>query len=88
MTSCHDSSNFKDADQYIPERWLNEQTRISARCAEPGVNLVVPFGVGKRQCPGRRFVEMELMLTLAKVSKTKHLFSSANMQITLIDYFL
>lgn len=67
MTSCNDAANFKDADQYIPERWMNEEANISTRCAEPGVHLVVPFGVGKRQCPGRRFVEMELMLILAKV---------------------
>lgn len=75
MTSCHDPNNFKDADQYIPERWLNEETRESSRCAEPGVNLVVPFGVGKRQCPGRRFVEMELMLILAKVNNNAILFA-------------
>lgn len=67
MTSCHDSINFKEADKYIPERWLDDDAKVSSRCTEPGVHLVVPFGVGKRQCPGRRFVEMELILILAKV---------------------
>lgn len=67
MISCHDPTNFKDPDVFIPERWLIDDSKTNTRCTEAGVSLVVPFGVGKRQCPGRRFVEMELMVTIAKV---------------------
>lgn len=67
MISCHDPANFKDPDVFIPERWLIDDSKPNTRCTEAGASLVVPFGVGKRQCPGRRFVEMELMLTIAKV---------------------
>lgn len=69
MISCHDPSNFKNPDEFLPERWLNDETKTSSRCTEAGVHLVVPFGVGKRQCPGRRFVEMELALITAKVRR-------------------
>jgi hypothetical protein len=35
--------------------------------------LVVPFGLGRRVCPGKRFVEQELHLALAKVTVLSHL---------------
>lgn len=67
MISCHSDENFKNPDSFLPQRWLVDDSKSSTRCTEPGANIVVPFGIGKRQCPGRRFVEMELMLILAKV---------------------
>lgn len=67
MVACHDPANFKCPDDFKPERWLIDDAKLNARCSEPGTNLVVPFGVGKRQCPGRRFVEMELIIIIAKV---------------------
>lgn len=73
MISCHDPDNFKNPNDYIPERWLADDTKTNSRCTEAGANLVVPFGVGKRQCPGRRFVEMELILIVAKVCLDIHL---------------
>lgn len=69
MISCHNGANFKNPDHFSPERWLVDDSKSSTRCTEPGANIVVPFGIGKRQCPGRRFVEMELMLILAKVRR-------------------
>lgn len=76
MISCHDPENFKSPDEFLPERWLMDETKTNSRCTEAGANLVVPFGVGKRQCPGRRFVEMELTLITAKVSENSHLFQT------------
>lgn len=67
MISCHDPENFKNPNDYVPERWLMDDSKTNSRCSEAGANIVVPFGVGKRQCPGRRFVEMELILIVAKV---------------------
>ncbi|XP_015112054.1 ecdysone 20-monooxygenase isoform X2 [Diachasma alloeum] len=53
-------SNFKNADEWMPERWL-EHTEPHSPV------LVAPFGVGRRICPGKRFVEQALYLIIAKV---------------------
>lgn len=68
MVACHNPQNFKCPDDFKPERWLVDDSKANTRSTEAGANLVVPFGVGKRQCPGRRFVEMELSLIMAKVA--------------------
>jgi ecdysone 20-monooxygenase len=61
--ACQEDSNFTAAHEFLPERWLQqgEITRTSPF-------LVVPFGCGRRICPGKRFVEQELYLALAKVT--------------------
>lgn len=51
--------NFPDANQFIPERWLGKEKMPW---------LVAPFGAGRRLCPGKRFVELELQVLLAQVS--------------------
>nr|XP_031825344.1 ecdysone 20-monooxygenase [Nomia melanderi] len=52
--------NFKDAAQYMPERWLKPVAPHSPM-------LIAPFGTGRRICPGKRFVELALQLILAKI---------------------
>ncbi|XP_050430191.1 ecdysone 20-monooxygenase isoform X3 [Adelges cooleyi] len=64
--ACLDENNFNDASSYKPERWLDELTKKSPF-------LVVPFGCGKRMCPGKRFVELELQVVLAKMVKQFHI---------------
>jgi hypothetical protein len=68
--ACLDDKNFKDATSYKPERWLDDLTKKSPF-------LVAPFGCGKRMCPGKRFIELELQIVLAKVSK-EHLHQVKN----------
>lgn len=64
MIACHKNSNFKNATQFIPERWIeNGNFNVNIESS----SIVVPFGIGKRTCPGKRFVEMELILLLAKM---------------------
>lgn len=63
MIACNEESNFVNAKKFDPNRWMDfENKRLDA-----GSSLVVPFGVGKRTCPGRRFVELELITLLSKV---------------------
>ncbi|KZC06410.1 Ecdysone 20-monooxygenase [Dufourea novaeangliae] len=52
--------NFKDAANFMPERWLEPVAPHSPL-------LVAPFGAGRRICPGKRFVELALQLILAKI---------------------
>ncbi|XP_054271191.1 ecdysone 20-monooxygenase [Macrosteles quadrilineatus] len=53
--------NFKSASKFIPERWLDPNPEARAKSF-----LVAPFGVGKRMCPGKRFVHLELQVVLAQ----------------------
>lgn len=58
--ACRREENFWRAREYLPERWLSSREPHAAA-------LVAPFGRGRRMCPGKRFVELELHLLLAKV---------------------
>ncbi|BES93678.1 cytochrome P450 [Nesidiocoris tenuis] len=68
---CHtwlaslDDSNFPNAKTFMPERWIAEDGTCSSVNCHPF--LVVPFGVGRRTCPGKRFVELELQVILAQI---------------------
>ncbi|XP_073979456.1 cytochrome P450 family 24 subfamily A member shade isoform X2 [Rhodnius prolixus] len=61
--ACMDEANFEDAKVFSPERWLGSDGNCSTGNSHPF--LVVPFGVGRRMCPGKRFVELELQVVLA-----------------------
>ncbi len=56
---------FPDPQSYIPERWLRD-SEGQRSTAIPSV-VVLPFGVGPRQCLGRRFAKQEVFLALTKV---------------------
>lgn len=55
--ACKDERNFKHATEFNPDRWLNEQ---KSQTSSNATFLVTPFGVGKRICPGKRFIEQVL----------------------------
>ena len=56
--------NFTRAAEFIPERWLDDKRDASWN---HNVGLVVPFGVGRRICPGKRLAEQELHILIAKL---------------------
>ncbi|CAG9793265.1 unnamed protein product [Diatraea saccharalis] len=58
--ACRREDNFWRATEYLPERWVSVREPHAA-------SLVAPFGRGRRMCPGKRFVECELHLLLAKI---------------------
>ncbi|PRD27096.1 UNVERIFIED_CONTAM: Cyp12a4 [Trichonephila clavipes] len=45
--------NFKNADEFVPERWLNRQEK-------PNPFAFVPFGFGPRSCIGKRLALLEI----------------------------
>ena len=55
--------NFTHADKFLPERWMEDSS--SSWNFEP--SLVVPFGTGKRACPGKRLAEQEIHILIAKL---------------------
>ncbi|KAK6620662.1 hypothetical protein RUM43_010957 [Polyplax serrata] len=58
--ACMQEVNFENASTFKPERWLTEGSRKNNY-------LVAPFGSGRRMCPGKRFMEQELQIVLAKI---------------------
>ncbi|KDR16753.1 Ecdysone 20-monooxygenase [Zootermopsis nevadensis] len=74
--ACQEEANFTAAQEFLPERWLQkgEMTRTSPF-------LVVPFGCGRRICPGKRFVEQELHLAVAKIVREFHVDFEGELQI-------
>ena len=77
LVLCHhriaslQEENFTRATEFIPERWLPGQS-----LANHSHNLVIPFGSGKRMCPGKRLAEQELYIIAAK------LFQNFNIELT------
>ncbi|XP_030385580.1 ecdysone 20-monooxygenase [Scaptodrosophila lebanonensis] len=65
MIACHKDRNFHEAKQFSPERWIDASGNFTVNV--DSASIVVPFGVGRRTCPGKRFVEMEVVLLLAKL---------------------
>jgi cytochrome P450 len=71
MIACQNEANFKNAQLYRPERWLSEdETKFETNTShsEPGASLVLPFGIGKRSCPGKKFIEIWQTLLMGRVS--------------------
>ena len=58
----HDPEAYPDPEEFKPERFLNEDG--SAR-DDPTLSLV--FGIGKRICPGRHFVDDTVFIVASSV---------------------
>ena len=61
-------SNFEDAEDFKPERWLRGKDKNHLMEAlAPNPFASIPFGFGTRMCIGRRVAELELHLLLARI---------------------
>ena len=69
MVACLKEDNFVDPNSFKPERWLNKEGEFDSSIL-PGSSLVLPFGTGKRACPGRKFAEVELVAIIIKLVRT------------------
>lgn len=69
MIAGSKNENFEEASLYKPERWLNESGEFDINQC-PGSSIVLPFGCGKRICPGKKYTELELMILVIKLVKS------------------
>jgi cytochrome P450 len=58
----HDPETYPDPEEFKPERFLDEDESFRD---DPTLGLV--FGVGKRICPGRHFVDATLFIVISSV---------------------
>jgi hypothetical protein len=58
----HDPELYPDPEEFKPERFLNEDGTVRD---DPTLSLA--FGVGKRICPGRHFVDATLFIVTSSV---------------------
>ncbi|EMR70851.1 putative cytochrome p450 monooxygenase protein [Eutypa lata UCREL1] len=54
------ASNFRDPMKFTPDRWMGDATYADDRR-----DVVQPFSVGPRNCPGKQFALYNIKLTLA-----------------------
>lgn len=62
---------FANPEEFLPERWLDSNDPQKQR--QMGM-CVLPFGIGKRNCMGRRFAEQEIHLATIKVIRCDLLY--------------
>lgn len=66
MIACHNEENFETAAELKPERWLTETGAFDTNRCEAS-SLLKQFGAGKRICPGRKFVELQISIFIVKL---------------------
>ena len=57
--------NFTNAREFIPERWME-----GGELPNHEAGLVLPFGFGKKSCPGKKLAEQEIYIMIAKLYQT------------------
>ncbi|KAH8344217.1 hypothetical protein KR084_008211 [Drosophila pseudotakahashii] len=75
ISSLRNEEHFPKASEFLPERWLRNASDSSDSAAKCPANdlrtknpfIFLPFGFGPRMCVGKRIVEMELELGIARL---------------------
>jgi cytochrome P450 len=71
-----DSRYFKNAGNFLPERWRDEEMKQLPKYA------YFPFGGGPRVCIGNSFAMMEAVLALATISQQFQLTATPGYRVT------
>ncbi|XP_017845037.1 probable cytochrome P450 12a4, mitochondrial [Drosophila busckii] len=72
LNSLTSEEYFPRASEFLPERWLRNETTSDAKCPANSLKITnpfvfLPFGFGPRMCVGKRIVDMELELGIARL---------------------
>lgn len=77
MALLNDEKFFPRPTEYLPERWLRSSTDESEGSVDDlkprNPFVYFPFGFGVRSCIGRRIVEMEMELGIARLVRNFHI---------------
>jgi cytochrome P450 len=63
----HDPESYPEPEEFKPERFLNEDGSVRD---DPALSLA--FGIGKRICPGRHFVDATIFIATSSVLSVFH----------------
>ncbi|KAF2103452.1 cytochrome P450 [Rhizodiscina lignyota] len=61
----HSPSNFVRPDEFLPERWLDEENNKESEFSQDKKSALQPFHVGPRNCLGRNLAYFEMRLLMA-----------------------
>lgn len=68
ISLTRDGKHYPQPNEYLPERWLRIPDSARDQELKPSSPFLhLPFGFGARSCIGRRIVEMELELGIARM---------------------
>ena len=58
---------FPDAEQFLPQRWLGDESSADADASvvSGDKRISIPFGAGPRTCPGRYLALLEIKIAMA-----------------------
>ncbi len=76
-------SNFTNATQFRPERWLENLSK----CPHHNTESFMPFGGGPRTCPGMNLAMLEMKLVLSLLFKNFTVTRDSNIEVTEIMAF-
>ncbi|CAG9797568.1 unnamed protein product [Chironomus riparius] len=65
--ALQDDKFYQNAQQFLPERWLRDQTEGCPRAGTSNPFTFLPFGFGARSCVGKRIAELELETLIANI---------------------
>lgn len=73
LSLLNEDDHYRRAKEFLPERWLRSQPlqEMHSGCPEASKTgnpfIYLPFGFGPRSCVGRRIVDMEMELGIARL---------------------
>ncbi|XP_053692438.1 probable cytochrome P450 12a5, mitochondrial [Sabethes cyaneus] len=69
MTLLQEDKYYERAKEFLPERWLNQESVVSSTRKNSHPFVYIPFGFGPRACVGKRMAMMEMEIILARITR-------------------